>query len=82
MDTFEDVWRFIFHLRDKGCADDIVIYTGYYKHEIPEEYILRLRLVANIIIKWGRFVPNQQPHYDDILGIKLASDNQYAERIS
>ena len=82
MDTFEDLWRFIFHLRVKGCDDDVVIYTGYYKSEIPSEYIQRLRLVPNIIVKWGRFVPNQQPHYDEILGIKLASNNQYSERIS
>ena len=82
MDTFEDLWKFIFHLRIKGCNDDVVIYTGYYKSEIPKEYLQRLSIVPNIIIKWGRFIPNQQPHYDEILGIKLASDNQYAEVIS
>ena len=82
MDTFEDLWRFIFHLRVKGCIDDVVIYTGYYKHEIPEEYLQRLSLVPNIIVKWGRFIPNQQPHFDKVLGIGLASDNQYAEVIS
>ena len=82
MDTFEDLWRFIFHLRVKGCTDDVVIYTGYYKHEIPEEYLRRLTLVPNIIVKWGRFIPNQQSHFDKVLGIGLASDNQYAEVIS
>ena len=82
MDSFEDLWRFIFYLRAKGCNDDIVIYTGYYKHEIPEEHLRRLTCVPNIIIKWGRFIPNQQPHFDKVLGIGLASENQYAERIS
>lgn len=82
MDSFEDLWRFIFHLRVSGCNDDVVIYTGYYKNEIPEEHLKRLKIVPNIIVKWGRYIPNQQPHYDEILGIKLASDNQYAERIS
>lgn len=82
MDSFEDLWRFIFHLRVKGCNDDVVIYTGYYKDEIPEEYLKRLSIVPNIIVKWGRFIPNQQPHFDKILGISLASDNQYAEVIS
>ena len=82
MDTFEDLWRFIFHLRVKGCNDDVVIYTGYYKNEIPKEYMQRLSIVPNIIVKWGRFIPNQQPHYDAVLGVKLASDNQYAEVIS
>ena len=81
-DSFEDLWRFIFHLRVKGCNDDVVIYTGYYKNEIPEEYIQRLCLVPNIIVKWGRFIPNQQSHFDKTLGIGLASDNQHAERIS
>ena len=81
-DSFEDVWKFIFHLRVKGCNDDVVIYSGYYKKEIPEEYLKRLSIVPNIIVKWGRFIPNQQPHFDKVLGIGLASDNQYAERIS
>ena len=82
MDAFEDLWRFIFHLRVKGCNDDVVIYTGYYKNEIPKEYMQRLSIVPNIIVKWGRFIPNQQPHYDAVLGVKRASDNQYAEVIS
>lgn len=81
-DSFEDLFRFIFHLRVKGCNDDVIIYSGYYKDEIPEEYLKRLSIVPNIIIKWGRFIPNQQPHFDKILGIGLASDNQYAEVIS
>jgi hypothetical protein len=82
MDSFEDLWRFIFHLRVKGCNDEVIIYTGYYKNEIPEEYLKRLSIVPNIIVKWGRFIPNQQSHFDRILGIGLASDNQFAERIS
>lgn len=82
IDSFEDLWRFIFHLRVKGCNDDVVIYTGYYRHELPTEYLQRLSIVPNIIVKWGRFIPNQQPHYDAVLGIQLASDNQHAEVIS
>ena len=81
-DSFEDLWRLIFCLRVKGCNDDVVIYTGYYKNEISEEYLRRLQSAQNIIVKWGRFIPNQESHYDAILGIKLASNNQYAERIS
>jgi hypothetical protein len=37
---------------------------------------------SNIIIKFGRFRPGQEPHYDEVLGVKLASDNQYAKRVS
>lgn len=61
--------------------DDIVIYTGYNKDEIRNQ-LAYLRCYRNIIVKFGRFIPNQQPHYDEVLGIKLASNNQYAERIS
>ena len=82
MDSFEDLWRFIFHLRVKGCFDDVVIYSGYYEDELSKEYLTRLSLVPNIIIKFGRYIQNQQPHYDKTLGVNLASDNQYARRIS
>lgn len=36
----------------------------------------------NIIVKFGRFVPNQKPHYDEVLGVMLASNNQHAKQIS
>ena len=61
--------------------DDIVIYTGFNKKEI-EPYLTVLKKYDNIIIKYGRFIPNQESHYDAILGVKLASPNQYAERFS
>ena len=41
-----------------------------------------LKKYSNIIIKFGRFIPNQKPHYDPVLGVELASDNQYGEKIS
>jgi organic radical activating enzyme len=41
-----------------------------------------LQTFSNIIVKFGRYIPNQQPHYDPVLGVYLASDNQYAEKIS
>ena len=61
--------------------DDIVIYTGYYEDEIIDK-IAVLTKYKNIIIKFGRYVPNSQPIYDEILGVYLASDNQYAKKIS
>ena len=63
------------------CDDDIVIYTGYYRTEI-EIWREDLELYNNIIIKYGRYVPNKPSIFDAVLGITLASDNQYAERIS
>ena len=68
----------------KYTNDDIVIYTGYTKTELWEypSTLTYLQKFPNIIIKFGRFVPNETPHYDEVLGVKLASDNQYAEVIS
>lgn len=81
-DSEEDLQILITYLR-VSTQDDIVIYTGYTKEEVQEREIYQYLLnINNIIIKFGRFVPHQQPHYDEVLGIKLASDNQYAERIS
>ena len=81
-DSEEDLRMLIVYLR-VATQDDIIIYTGYTKEEIQEREIYKYLLNAkNIIVKFGRFIPNQQPHYDNVLGIKLASDNQWAERIS
>lgn len=79
-DTWSDLQEFIIELRQKS-QDDIVIYTGYKKEEILYA-VDWLNLFPNIIVKFGRFVPDQQKHYDEVLGIYLASDNQHAERIN
>lgn len=74
-----DVIRLIHCFRQK-TKDDIVIYTGYNEDEI--QIMPYLKEYKNIIIKFGRYVPDQEPHHDKVLGVKLASDNQYARRIS
>lgn len=79
-DSKEDLFILISYFR-VSTQDDIVIYTGYKEEEIKNQ-LQYLRTYRNIIVKFGRFIPNQQPHYDDVLGVMLASDNQYAERIS
>lgn len=79
-DSYGDLLLFIKAFRSKS-DDDIVIYTGYNKDEIATTFNI-LKNFPNIIIKFGRYIPNQQPHYDEVLGINLASDNQYAEKIS
>ena len=78
---FEEVYNLIKCFREKGCEDDIVIYTGYYKDEILDKISL-LSEFKNVIIKFGRFIPNQERKFDAILGVELVSPNQYAERIS
>ena len=79
-DSWSDLKEFVKKLREYN-NDDIIIYTGYNKDEVIK-YIKELSVYPNIIVKFGRYVPNQEKHYDDVLGVYLASNNQYAERIS
>lgn len=80
-DRWEDLCVLI-HAFRQHTQDDIVIYTGWYEPEISDNIEYLRQNYNNIIIKFGRFVPNEQPHYDEVLGVNLASNNQYAERIS
>ena len=73
-DDINELFEFISDFRQYS-KDDIVIYTGYYPDEIPS-YLERLKEnFSNIIIKFGRFIPNQKSHYDELLGVELASEN-------
>lgn len=78
---FDEVVDLIHMFRENGCLSDFIIYTGYYPDEIKDK-IKDLKLFKNIIIKFGRYIPNRPSKYDEVLGITLVSDNQYAERIS
>lgn len=80
LDSWFDVIDFIRAFREKS-DDDIVIYTGYTEAETCTS-IQELYKYRNIYIKFGRFIPNQEPHYDEVLGVNLASDNQYGKKIS
>ena len=76
--TFDELYLFVSKLRiEYKCFDPVVIYTGYYKEEI-ENMIEKLSKFSRIIVKFGRFIPDQKEHYDPVLGVMLASDNQYA----
>lgn len=79
---FKEMFDVIKYFRDQGCNDMFVIYTGYYPYEITEELNKLSQNFNNIIIKFGRYMPNHKNRYDDVLGITLVSDNQYARRIS
>lgn len=61
--------------------DDIVIYTGYNAAEIDPKRTYLSTMFDNIIIKFGRYRPGQEKHRDKVLGVELASNNQYGERI-
>lgn len=79
-EQWDELKTFVKVFRDKS-NDDIVIYTGYNKDEISEE-IQELSKYPNIIIKFGRYIPDSQNRYDSVLCVTLASENQYAEKIS
>lgn len=76
---YEEVYNFIDVLRSYDTKSDIVIYTGYNHDEVFEE-VEELSVFEDIIFKFGRYIPGHTPHYDEILGVELASDNQYARR--
>lgn len=76
----DDIVEFVTKLREARCYDPVVIYTGFYPEEIEEE-LYRLAPLGNIVFKFGRYIPGHKPHYDEVLGVNLASDNQWGEEI-
>lgn len=61
--------------------DDIVIYTGYNLEQVQDK-IQILKKYKNIIVKFGRYKPGDQVHYDQVLGVSLANKEQYTLKIS
>ena len=80
MDQWDELYQLISMFREK-TDDDIVIYTGYNENECLEQ-IRSLSWTNNIYFKFGRYKPGQKPHFDEVLGVELASDNQYGKRIA
>lgn len=88
-DTPEQLLSFVKGFREQ-TSEPIVIYTGYTEYEIEtgnfynKDYDLNKNIwetikAYGVIVKFGRFRPNQEKHYDEVLGVYLASDNQYAK---
>ena len=65
MDQFLELLECIEAFRER-TDDDIVVYTGYDRNEIPE-HLMTLKKYKNIIVKFGRFIQNQEKHYDKVL---------------
>ena len=81
-DNFEELKLFIHNFR-LYSLDPIIIYTGYKEDEI-EDLVALLKeenLRGVLIIKFGRFIPNSPHIFDEVLGVELASNNQYAKVI-
>ena len=67
--------------RQHHCLDDIVIYTGYteeelqtghYGHGTPEaqkSYYEFVTSYENLVIKFGRYKPDEESHLDKVLGV-------------
>ena len=94
LDDFTELFAFIDCTRRQyGITDPIVIYTGYTEeeclngqfsnHNLQKDEMFakewKLLLEYGVIIKYGRFRPNEEPHYDEVLGVNLISGNQYAK---
>ena len=81
-DSVDDLKELISTLRnDFYCQNDVVIYTGYTEEEVlADEKKKEILEFSNIVVKYGRYIPNETPHRDCILGVNLASSNQYAKR--
>ena len=81
-DQYDELFAFLLTLRvERGRGDPVVIYTGYNEDEISGE-VQMLSMFPNVIIKFGRYIPDQAPHFDPVLGVELASENQHAVNIS
>lgn len=80
-DSFSDVKILIQKVREKDSKTLIVIYTGYTEEEVKNLFP-EILLFSNLVIKYGRYLPNQKTHYDPVLKVNLASDNQYAKWIN
>lgn len=78
-EQFEEIYDFINDFREES-EDEVVIYTGYNLEEIKDK-IVELKDFENVIVKFGRYIPNDENKFDEILGVKLASKNQYAMRL-
>ena len=67
--------------RTAGEMAPFIVYTGYYPEEIPER-LDRIAPYGNLIVKFGRYNPRLKDRYDEVLGVRLASENQFARVIS
>lgn len=82
LDSFNELISFLDKLQNEHmCLDEIVIYTGYKIEEIKDKINI-LKQFKNVILKVGRYIPNKPSIYDEILGVTLASDNQYSIKLN
>lgn len=79
LDSIHDLYALIKEFRQVS-NDPVVIYTGYTEDEANN--ILGwddIKWLGNLYVKYGRFIPDQESCFDEILGVNLASSNQYGK---
>lgn len=82
-DSFDELYSLIYKFAE-ASKDDIVIYTGYNEEEIEDQIKDLCNIIESnkLIIKFGRFIPDDKPVFDEVLGVELQSSNQYAKVIT
>lgn len=78
---WNSIKNLITYFRQHGCNDNFVIYTGYEKEEITDVINDCKQNFINVIFKFGRFKPDLNRRFDNVLGVYLISSNQYGEVI-
>lgn len=81
--SFDDIIKLVEKFT-QATSDDIVIYTGYNKDEVKDKIAELCSIISTnkLIIKFGRYIPDRQARFDEVLGVTLASDNQYAQIVN
>jgi hypothetical protein len=81
LDCWEDVIVFLREFRAIEPGVEVVLYTGYYEHEVLEQ-VRQLSELGNVMVKFGRYDPSVPPGYDEVGGVTLASGNQHFRRLA
>ena len=81
MDDTESLSSFLSFIIAKRLDIMIVVYTGYTIEELQDdiyksEILYLLEAHENSILKYGRYIPNDEGYFNEDLGIHLASKNQ------
>ena len=75
----DEVYNLISYFRSQKNNTLFIIYTGYTEEECKKmEWFQKIILLGRVIFKFGRYIPNKTKKYDELLGVTLASDNQYS----
>ena len=75
---FYEIVHLLHVFRANKIYDEFVVYTGYNEDEIQRE-IQELTSFPPVIVKFGRYMPDDKSRFDEVLGVTLASSNQYGK---